>query len=164
MVNMKETNTSYKLDEKDRKIIFQLQTNCRQTIQEISKKTRLPREVVKYRIKKLEENQVVRKYHALIDYKKLGFNLYVYVGFSLVNTSPSDEEKFILCLQSQKNISYVAKNSGKWDFSIGVCAKDYNEFDVVLREIRNKFGSIIKEFDVAPVIQDYKYDMLSDLI
>lgn len=164
MVNMKNNEGIYKLDEKDRKIIKQLQINARQTIKEIARKTHLQREVVKYRLKKLEESKVIRNYHALIDYKKLGFNLYVYVGFVLVNTTPLEEEKFVEYLNLQKNITYVAKNSGKWDYSIGICSKDYQEFDLILREIRNGFGKIIKEFDVAPVIKDYKYDWLADLI
>jgi Lrp/AsnC family transcriptional regulator, leucine-responsive regulatory protein len=153
-----------KLDEKDKKIIRELQTNARQSISTIAKKTKLPRDVVKYRIKKLEENRVIRHYKAVIDPKVLGFNFYVYVGFTLLNLAPEEEKAFISFLSSNKNITYVAKNSGKWDFSIGICAHDYTEFDEVLHEIRKKFGSIIKEYDAAPVIKDYKYDWVSDLL
>ena len=42
-------------DSKDKKIIEQLQKNCRQTIAEIAKATKLRRDVVVYRIKKLEK-------------------------------------------------------------------------------------------------------------
>ena len=40
--------------EKDKKIVEQLQKNCRQTIAQIAKITKLPRDIVVYRIKKLE--------------------------------------------------------------------------------------------------------------
>jgi len=49
-----------KLDSKDKKIIEQLQKNCRQTIAEIAKVTKLPRDVVVYRIKKLEQSKIIR--------------------------------------------------------------------------------------------------------
>lgn len=165
---MKEIELNYgerlKLDEKDKKIIEQLQLDCRQTIQEIAKKTKLPRDVVKYRIKKMEENKLIRQYHASINPALLGYPLYVYVGFSLLNINPEEENKFINFLKSKKQIIYVAKNSGKWDFSIGVAAKDYNDFDKVLKEVRQEFAKVIKEFEILPVIQEYKYDYMADLI
>lgn len=153
-----------KLDAKDKKILEQLQKNARQLISEIAKKTGLPRDVVQYRIKKLEENKVIRAYHAFLNPSKLGYPLYVYVGFSLYNITLEDEEKFLAFLKNHKNVIYLAKNSGKWDFSIGVCAKDYKEFDEIIKEIRRKFSKIIKEFETMPVIQEYKYDYMVDLI
>lgn len=153
-----------KLDEKDKKIIEQLQQNCRQTIQEIAKKTKLPRDVVKYRIKKLEDNKLIRQYHAFINPVLLGYPLYVYVGFSLLTIDPEEEKHFVNFLKANKQIIYVAKNSGKWDFSIGVCAKDYADFDNILKEVRAKFTKVIKDFEILPVIQEYKYDWIADLV
>ena len=72
-----------KLDSKDKKIIEQLQKNARQSIAEIAKKTRLPRDVVVYRIKKLEKTKVIRSHHTFLDHQKLGYPLYVYVLFYL---------------------------------------------------------------------------------
>ena len=43
------------LDLKDRKILYQLDLNARQSNAEIAKKTRLSKDAVGYRIKKLEE-------------------------------------------------------------------------------------------------------------
>jgi Lrp/AsnC family leucine-responsive transcriptional regulator len=159
-----EYGEKFKLDEKDKKIIEQLQLNARQNISEIAKKTNLPRDIVKYRIKRLEQNKLVRQYHAFINPALLGYPLYVYVGFSLLNINPEEENKFISFLKSKKQIIYVAKNSGKWDFSIGVAAKDYNDFDKVLKEVRAEFTKVIKDYEILPVIQEYKYDWMVDLI
>jgi DNA-binding Lrp family transcriptional regulator len=159
-----EYGEKFKLDEKDKKIIEQLQLNARQTISEIAKKSRLPRDVVKYRIKRLEQNNLIRQYHAFVNPALLGYPLYVYVGFALLNIKPQEEEIFINFLKSHRQIIYVAKNSGKWDFSIGVCAKDYADFDSILKEIRAKFLKVIKDFEILPVIQEYKYDWMVDLI
>lgn len=160
----KMLNSKIEIDDKDRKIIAQLQLNARQTITEIAKKTKLPRDVVKYRIKILEQSGVIRNYHALINTSLLGFNLYAYVGFSLLNIEPEEEKEFVSYLTSQKNITYVSKTASKYDFIIGICARDYIEFNEILTNIRKRFGKIIKEFDSAPIIKDYKYDWVSDLI
>jgi len=153
-----------KLDEKDKKILEQLQKNCRQTIAQTAKNTGLPRDVVVYRIKKMEESKVIRAHHTILNPQKLGYPLYVYVLFSCYSINPEDEAKLINYLKGHKHIVYVAKNSGKYDFSIGVCEKDYMDFDETLREIRQKFTDLIKDIEVLPVIQEYKYDYMADLI
>jgi len=153
-----------KLDLKDKKILEQLQKNCRQSIAEIAKKTKLPRDVVVYRIKKLEEKKVIKSHHSFLDPQKLGYPLYVYVLFTCHNIKPEEEEKFINFLVSHKQIIYVAKNSGKYDFCIGVCAHDYKEFDNIIRQIRQKFSNIIKDIESLPTIEEYKYDYMADLI
>src|SRR3989344_979352 len=149
-----------KLDSKDKKIIEQLQKNCRQTIAEIAKATKLPRDVVVYRIKKLEQNKVIRGHHTFLNPAKLGYPLYSYVFFSCYNLKPDEESKFINYLKGHKNLIYVSKNSGEYDFTIGVCAKDYLEFDEIIREIRQRFIDVIKEIKITPVIQEYKVDYM----
>lgn len=152
------------LDKIDKKVLLELQINARQPISSISKKTRIPRNVVKYRIDRLEKTGIIKGYAPLINTSLLGYNLYVYVGFSVINMNPEKEKEFLAFLVAHKNITYVAKNSGKWDFSVGICAKDYLHFDEILHEIRNRFNSIIKDFDVSPVVKDFKYDWVADLV
>src|SRR3989338_7380369 len=118
-----------KLDPKDKKIIEQLQKNCRQTIAEIAKTTRLPRDVVVYRIKKLEQSKVIRAHHTMLNPQRLGYPLYVYVLFACYNLKPEEEKRFLNYVTQHANIIYVAKNSGKYDFSVGICAIDYQQFD-----------------------------------
>jgi len=152
------------LDSKDKKILRELQENCRQTIAEIAKKTKLPRDVVVYRIKKLEETGVIRQHHSFLNHSLLGYPLYVYVCFSLYNIKPEEENRLVNYLKSHKQIIYVAKNSGKYDFTIGVCAKDYKQFDDIIREIRQKFANSIKDIEALPTVEEYKYDWMVDLI
>ncbi len=159
-----EHGEKVKLDSKDKKILEQLQTNARQTIAEIAKKTKLPRDVVVYRIKKLEKSKVIRAHHTLLNPQKLGYPLYVYVLFSCYNIKPEEEKKFISYLTSHKQIIYVAKNSGQFDFTIGVCAKDYLDFDNIIRDIRQKFADVIKNIISQPTVQEYKFDWMADLI
>ena len=52
-----EYGEKVKLDGKDKKIIEQLQKDAKQSISDIARKTKLPRDLVKYRIKKLEEEK-----------------------------------------------------------------------------------------------------------
>ena len=59
-----------KLDSKDKKILEQLQKNARLSIAEIAKNTKLPRDVVVYRIKKLEKNKSTKKKYNTLKIRK----------------------------------------------------------------------------------------------
>lgn len=159
-----QSDKQIRLDEKDKVIIEQLQLNCRQSIARIAKTTKLPRDVVVYRIKKLEQNNVIRSYHAMLNPHALGYPLYVYVLFSCNNISPQKEAEFITYMRGHKQIIYVAKNSGQYDFTIGICAKNYIEFDAIIQKIRHEFPETIKEFDISPTVQEYKFDWMADMI
>lgn len=159
-----EHGEKVKLDTKDKKILEQLQKNARQTIAEIAKNTKLPRDVVVYRIKKLEKSKVIRSHHTMLNPNKLGYPLYIFALLSCYNIKPEDENKFINYLKDNKYIIYVAKTSGRYDFTIGVCARNYAEYDETIRQIRQKFIDVIKEIDQTPIIQEYKFDWMVDLI
>jgi len=47
------------IDLKDRKILYHLDLNCRQSNAQIGKKVRLSKEVVNYRIKRMEEEGII---------------------------------------------------------------------------------------------------------
>jgi len=153
-----------KLDAKDKKILEQLQLNARQSIAQIAKKTSLPRDVVVYRIKKLEKSNVIRRHHTSLNPSKLGYPLYAYVTFACYNLEPKQEEAFIKYLVAQQNTVYVAKTSGNYDFTIGVCARDYREYDSIITEIRRRFTRVIKDIATQFTIQEYKFDWMTDLI
>ena len=159
-----EYGEKVKLDSKDKKILEQLQTDASQSISQIARKTKLPRNVVKYRIQRLKENQVIRFYQAVLNPAKLGYPLYSYVIFTMSNISLEDEKKFVSFLKESKNIVYLAKNSGKVDFTIGICSRDYKEFDEILQNIRRQFSGLIKDYEVTPVVQEYKMNYMADLV
>lgn len=153
-----------KLDSKDKLIVEQLQKNCRQSIAQISKKTRLPRDVVMYRIRRMEDLNVIRGHHTFLDPTKLGFPLYAYILLSCYNIAPKEEASLVAWLKENPQIVYVAKNSGRWDFTLGVCAREYRDFDELIRSIRHKFANAIREIEQLPTIQEYKFDWMADLV
>jgi|SRR3989344_5592649 len=159
-----EFGDKVKLDSKDKKIIELLQLDGRAPISDISRKTKIPRDSIKYRIKRLEKLKVIRFYHAFLNPAKLGYPMYSYVTFKLYNLDEKKEKEFINFLVSLPKVVYVSKTTGSWDMSIGVCAKDFKDFDDVLREIRGKFADEIKDIETGSVIQEFKDDYMVDLI
>ena len=65
----------YRLDQKDSRILFELDRNSRQSIHDLAATTKLSRDVVSYRIGRLERTGVIQKYITIIDYGKFQFLL-----------------------------------------------------------------------------------------
>jgi len=70
-----------KLDDKDLKILKELQADCSQSIGELSKKLKIPEQTLRRRKRRLEKERVIRKYTAVIDPKKVGKG---FVAFFLI--------------------------------------------------------------------------------
>ena len=153
-----------KLDEKDKKILSVLNKNARKSIANISRATGIQRDSVLYRIKRMEEHSLILHYHAVLDPIVLGNPIYSFVTFELIYSSEDEKNKFISYLKSLKNISYIAKTSGKWDLIVNIVAKNLREFDQVLVDIRMKFSSIIKNYNSSSIIEEIKYDDMTELI
>ena len=64
------------LDLKDRKILYELDINARQTDKEIAKKVGLSREAVRYRIDKLLKDGYINYFITILNSMKLGFEWY----------------------------------------------------------------------------------------
>jgi Transcriptional regulators len=156
--------TPVALDKKDKKILQVLNTDARASVAEISRKTGIQRDSVMYRIKKMQEQKVIRYFHTLLNPSVLGYPIYAFVNLVLHNLSQEKEKGLVSFLKAHRNVVYVAKTTGKWDFTLAVAARDLKHFDSVIGEIRMKFSRIIKEYDTASIIQEHKFDYLVDLI
>ena len=77
-----------KLDLKDRKILYELDLNARQSDKEIAKKVGISREAVRYRIQKLIDEGYINYFITLLNTMKLGFYWYrtffKFQSFSLI--------------------------------------------------------------------------------
>ena len=74
------------IDVKDRKILYQLDMNARQSFSQIGKKVGLPKTVVSYRVKKMQKNGIINNFYTVIDTFKLGYSSYrIYLGFQYIS-------------------------------------------------------------------------------
>lgn len=100
----------------------------------------------------------------ILDHKKLGFPVYVYVNIELHNLSEEDEKKFHGYLMETVFVGHIAKVTGRYDYMIAIVARDMTHFDEIFREIRRNFSSIIKDYTTATIVQEYKYDSFAGLV
>ena len=157
------TGKVLKYDIKDKQILKCLNENCRMTLTEISKRTHIPVDTIKYRIEKLEKEKAF-KYAIIMDTNKLGYPIFNSIYMNLVNFTVEKEKELLAYVRSNPYLVYTAKGIGKYDYIVGIVSKDTNQFEKVLNEFKTKFMDIIKDFDIFMVLGEYKYDDLTELV
>lgn len=71
------------LDETDRKILAELQEDCKAPLAHLGKRVGLSAPSVMERIRKLEEAGIIRGYHALLNSRKVGLDVTAFIGVSM---------------------------------------------------------------------------------
>lgn len=154
----------YKFDKYDSLILKELDENARKSLAEMSKKVGLSRDAIRNRIKKLVEHKVISAFKPIYNPPVMGFSTINYVFISLYNPSEEQERKFLSFLKQNKYVTYVAGLIGKWDYIIDIMAENQGQFDKILKEIRQKFPDLIKDYEVYGVLQEYKYEEIGRLV
>ena len=133
--------TPYKLDIKDKKILYQLDVNARQSFSVIGKKVGLSKDVVNYRIKQMEKHDIISGYYAVLDIGKLGYlNFRVFLKFK--NTTPKKEAEIMAYLKNHPMVGWLVGVYGKWDSNMLVWVESPFKFQQFWRE----FTSIYKNY------------------
>jgi len=145
------------LDLKDRKILYQLDLNCRQSNAQIGKKVGLSKQVVDYRIKRMQEEEVIKYFWTQIDTYKLGYNcsrLYL----SLQYANPMVRREIIEHLCGYKNLWAVMSTTGLFDIDFVFWVKDFNDFSFFWNKTNDKYGDYFAEclFSVVTKVDSYR--------
>jgi len=115
------------IDLKDRKILYNLDLNCRQSNTQIGKKVGLSRKVVEYRIKRMGDEGIITGYWTEIDSFKLGYDVYrIYVIFKDADKGKKDE--IFNYFSNYENIYSLSLITGPIDLCAVIWVKDVYEF------------------------------------
>jgi Lrp/AsnC family transcriptional regulator, leucine-responsive regulatory protein len=132
------------LDLKDYKILYELDGNSRQSFNEIAKKVGLSKDSIIYRINKLKDAGIIKKFHTIIDVGKLGlisFRLYL----KLQNTTPEKESEIINYLKKQKNIIWLVSIDGEYNLGMSILTKSIKEMNTIWKDIIDKYINFIEK-------------------
>jgi len=143
------------LDEIDKKLLNILQLNSRITIRELSEQLHLSTTPIHERIKKLEKGGYIQQYITLIDPKKIGKKLIVYISVSLNIHTKEAIEEFEKHISAMDEVMEAFYGSGSTDFLLKVYCNDMDDFHYF---ITNKFSVIgnISQFYSSFVMSESK--------
>lgn len=157
-VELGESNKS--IDKQDLKILKVLSEDCNYKIIEIAKKSGLSVDIVKYRIKKLVENNIILAFRTIVNGSYLHYHGYILFFQIMPNAEDKKRKMFEDFFNLHKDVAFFLKTTGRWDFEIYLFAKNPLKFNEIEREIRNKFYDIIESHLTLLILKDYKFDFL----
>lgn len=133
------------MDKKDFAIIKLLKENSKLSTKEISKRTKIPMTTIHNRIKKLEEEGIIKGYSCVLDYKKIGRGLAAYilitVDYRLLKALSLTQHELAKKLKQNENVEEVAMITGSNDIIIKVRVPNIDVLDsFVTKELRNIEG------------------------
>lgn len=137
-----------KLDKIDKKILFELDRDCRQPVNRIARKLRISRDIAQYRIKQLEKNKIIENYYTLINTSKMGYQLLrIYIKFQ--NTTPDIENEIITYLINEERTLTVYRAEGDWDIATGILAKNISEMNSIWDLFQQKYKKYINDQNLS---------------
>ncbi len=130
----------------DRKILYLLDSEDRAGVKAIARKIRRSAEVVRYRIRRLEAEGVIRRYMSFINFSRLGF-----VGHGVFCTIKERQErkKWIGQLEQNERVYWISEFGGKYDLAFAIAARDTYEFYRILNQLKEKLGGSLGGWDIA---------------
>ena len=146
----------YKIDLKDRRILYQLDLDARQSNTQIGKKVGLKKDVVSYRIKRLRKEGVIRNFYTAIDTFRLGYNVFrVYINFQYVSSDVKEE--MIRYFVNYKNSWVVKSEKSEIDLTVVIWVKDIFEFYQFWDKTLDLYEDYFAKYAIAIYIQAVVY-------
>ncbi|MAF35618.1 hypothetical protein CL622_00690 [archaeon] len=143
------------LDMIDKKILTELDKNCRIPSTKLAKIVRKSRQTVDYRIDQLVKKGIITSFNASFNPHKIGYKIYkIYLKLRNI---PLKKKKLLNELRTSKNVYWLGEFSGKWDIIFGIFAKSDYEFYEVKNHIIAQFNSIIVEEEGGTLLDVKQY-------
>ena len=139
------------LDRIDSRILFELDSNARKPISEICRTLRLGRDIVAYRIEKLQRAGILKKCMVIIDPAKLG--LTVYKVYLKVESSKKKLDNFIKYLSQSAEVFWLAECYGRWDLVFSIFSSSVQDAEETISSIFQHFPAGIVNYSLFPVIE-----------
>lgn len=144
-----------KIDAYDRRLLFELGNNARQSLSELARRVKLGRDLVSYRVRRLEDEGVILKYSAVVNPYRLGFTLYkLYVR---LRNSPARVKAFTQKLRKHERVFCVADCDGSWDILCNILANSPFELKRLLDELLLEFHDIVLARNISTVINHWYF-------
>lgn len=108
------------IDDKDRELIGVLRENSRLKTKDISKRVKMPRTTIHHRMKRMEEEKIIRKYTVIPDYSKIGAPVTAFILVSFLPTMDAKQREVAEKISHLEGVYEVHLISGEWDILLKV--------------------------------------------
>lgn len=129
----------------DLEIIYQLMENSRKSFVEIAKELNVTETAIRKRIRRMENEGIIRNYSVEINPKNLGFGIKAFIG---IDTTPQKYISIIQSLKRNQKILRLYSSSGDHMVMMECWFKSNDEIYNFIQELENIDGIL----DICPAI------------
>jgi Lrp/AsnC family leucine-responsive transcriptional regulator len=147
------------MDKRDKRLLWELDQDCRQPTTRLAKKLRIPVSVANYRIERLVRKGFITRFVAMVNYAGFGLSTYkVYLQFQ--GMTAEAEKEVLAALTRDRRIGYVARYSGQWDLVFAVYTNQSGAFDRILSDFMDRYSGFIlrKALSILVEVEVYNRD------
>ncbi len=128
------------LDKLDQKLILELYKDARQSNADLGKTLLCSKEVIHYRINRLQQQGIITKYIPIINYSRLGYTIYrLQIKFTSKNLA-----SWISYFKTLPQTSWIVELQGNWDIVVLFWIKQQAEIFTLVDKIKQHFGEHIQ--------------------
>jgi DNA-binding Lrp family transcriptional regulator len=135
------------LDTIDRQLIGFLRKNARAPVSWLAQKIGVSRATVQNRMKRLEQQEVITGYSAIVS-SAASDKLESIRAFMSIELDGNVFQKVRNKLIQESNISTIHSTNGRWDMIIEILTTSLSEFDKVLKRVRAIEGIAASETSI----------------
>jgi len=143
------------LDRLDRRILFELDRDSRQSYSSLARKVRQGRDRIAYRVERLVEQGIIKSFVTSVNVYKLG--LTVYKVYLRVENDRKKIPEFVQYLRSHPRTYWISMSDGSWDIMLAFLARSPQEFYQIQQEMLIRFNESIIDFRVFTLIDVRMY-------
>jgi DNA-binding Lrp family transcriptional regulator len=130
---MAKLSPPHALDALDRRILASLQHSARITNAELAERCHLSASPCWRRVQALEDGGVISRYVALLDPRKVGLPVSVFVEVSLASQTESVLEPFETAIAKRPEVMECYQMTGSFDYLLRVVVPDLDAYEIFLR-------------------------------
>jgi len=147
--------TKTKLDKTDRKILAELDKNCRIPSTKLAKLTNKSRQAVEYRIDKLIQRGIITGFTASFNPHKMGYRIHkIYLKLRNI---PKEKTRLFNYLKSSGIVYWMGECSGRWDLIFAVYSRTDYEFFNLKNNLISEFTNLIVEEEGGTLLDVKQY-------
>src|SRR3989339_661565 len=146
-----------KLNLIDKKLLKELDTNCRRPLSQIAKLVRISQPGLLYKMKQFKNEGIIPFYYTIINTSVFGYSFYrLMIRFQ--STTKQKEEEIIKKIMDNKNIFWISRCSGRFDLIIDIMAKNIIEADEIINKIISQNFRFISQKEIAIIVKSWQFN------
>lgn len=142
-----------KIDELDSKILLILANEARIPLMELARKVKSTIEIVRGRIRKLEEKGIILNYRIAVDFNKLGLEFFKAIIY-FRKLSEKDEKSLFEWMRTNPNSLYYIRSLAPWEVEFEFAVESYQQFNSIINELRKRFPHVIRNYEHLIMIHE----------